>query len=144
MEELGIDLAAIASAAGLGGAGGSAALALAFAGAVKKFIIRTLTTAVFTGVGFYLLLTNMGFQIVPKEQAVAEAVEEEAQAGFPSIPGLPGGLEGILNNELDGAARPESMPRADAPVAAAEPQGAYVICAPWRACAKQTPVGDGQ
>lgn len=131
MEELGIDLAAVASAAGLGGAGGSAALAMAFAGAVKKFIIRTLTTAIFTGVGFYLLLTNMGFTIVPKEQAVSEAVSEEAAAGFPSIPGFPG-LEGILSNDLESGVRPESAPAA----VQAEPEGAYVICAPWRDCAK--------
>jgi len=137
MEELGIDLSAIAAAAGLGGAGGSAALAMAFAGAVKKFIIRTLTTALFTGAGFYLLLTNMGFQIVPKEQAVAEAVEEEAEAGFPSLPDLQRGIEGILNPGLDGGVRPESMPSADVEVTPAEPEGAYVICAPWRACARQ-------
>ncbi|MEM7767422.1 MAG: hypothetical protein AAF253_08040 [Pseudomonadota bacterium] len=135
MEELGIDLAAIASAAGLGGAGGSAALAMGFAGAVKKFIIRTLTTAVFTGVGFYLLLTNMGFQIVPAEQAVAEAVEDEAEAGFPSLPDLQRGIEGILNNELDGAVRPESMASPEAAVQPREPEGAYMICAPWRKCA---------
>ncbi|MEL6284653.1 MAG: hypothetical protein AAFQ18_00450 [Pseudomonadota bacterium] len=132
MEELGIDLAAVASAAGLGGAGGSAALAMAFAGAVKKFIIRTLTTALFTGIGFYLLLTNMGFQIVPKEQAVAETVAETRSA-FPDIRDL-GDLEGILNPSLDGAVQPESAP-AGAPTSPAASEGAYVICAPWRKCA---------
>ncbi len=61
------DLAGIASAAGLGGGATSAAAVVAFRGMVMKFIVRIVTTAAFTGVGFLVLLNQLGFEIVPKE-----------------------------------------------------------------------------
>lgn len=63
----GVDLAAIASAAGLGGGASSAAVALMFRGVLLRFFMRTLLTAGFTGVGFLLLLNYLGFQIVPRD-----------------------------------------------------------------------------
>ncbi|ACT60671.1 hypothetical protein Hbal_3003 [Hirschia baltica ATCC 49814] len=61
------DLAGIASAAGLGGGATSAAAVVAFRGMVMKFIVRIVTTAAFTGIGFLVLLNQLGFEIVPKE-----------------------------------------------------------------------------
>lgn len=68
----GIDLAALASGAGLFGGGASAILVAFFHGVVKRFIIRTLATAVLTGVGFLFLLDFLGFQIVPPEDLNAQ------------------------------------------------------------------------
>lgn len=62
------DLAGIASAAGLGGGAASAAAVVAFRGMVMKFVVRILTTAAFTGAGFLLLLNQLGFEIVPKDE----------------------------------------------------------------------------
>lgn len=62
------DLAGIASAAGLGGGATSAAAVVAFRGMVMKFFVRIITTAAFTGAGFLLLLNQLGFVIVPKEE----------------------------------------------------------------------------
>ena len=61
----GFDLAAVASGAGLFGGGASAALAWMVSGAIMKFILRTVLTAVLTGGGFLFLLHYLGFQIVP-------------------------------------------------------------------------------
>lgn len=65
------DLAAVASGAGLAGGGGAAVLAWTIKGAIMRFIIRTLVTAVLTGVGFYFLLGFLGFQIVPSDEVAA-------------------------------------------------------------------------
>ena len=65
------DLAAIASGAGLAGGGGAAAIAWTIKGAIVRFIIRTLATAVITGIGFYFLLGALGFQIVPEDEIAA-------------------------------------------------------------------------
>lgn len=63
----GFDLAAIASGAGLFGGGASAALAWMVSGAIMKFFLRTILTAVLTGGGFLFMLHYLGFQIVPPE-----------------------------------------------------------------------------
>lgn len=68
------DLAAIASAAGLGGGVSSAAVALAFRGFIMRFLVRTVMTAVLTGAGFLVLLHTLGFQIVPKDEMAAASV----------------------------------------------------------------------
>ena len=65
------DLAAIASGAGLAGGGGAAAIAWTIKGAIVRFIIRTLATAIITGIGFYFLLGALGFQIVPEDEVAA-------------------------------------------------------------------------
>ena len=65
------DLAAVASGAGLAGGGGAAVVAWTIKGAIVRFIVRTLATAVITGIGFYFLLGALGFQIVPEEEAAA-------------------------------------------------------------------------
>ena len=65
------DLAAVASGAGLAGGGGAAILAWTVKGAIVRFIVRTLATAVITGIGFYFLLGALGFQIVPEDQVAA-------------------------------------------------------------------------
>lgn len=63
----GADLAAVASSAGLLGGGTSTLIALAIGGKILKFVIRTVLTALLTGVGFYFLLGWLGFKIVPAE-----------------------------------------------------------------------------
>lgn len=63
----GVDLAALASGAGLFGGGASTALAVMISGAIKRFLFRTFMTAVLTGVGFLFLLDFLGFEIVPPE-----------------------------------------------------------------------------
>ena len=68
----GIDLAAVASGAGLMGGGVSTAFVMMISGAFKRFIVRTLLTAVLTGVGFLFLLDYLGFEIVPPEAFRAE------------------------------------------------------------------------
>lgn len=63
----GTDLAAVASGAGLFGGGVSTLAALMISGTIQRFILRTLLTAVLTGVGFLFLLDYLGFEIVPPE-----------------------------------------------------------------------------
>lgn len=65
------DLAAVASGAGLAGGGGAAVVAWTIKGAIVRFIVRTLATAVITGIGFYFLLGALGFQIVPEDEVAA-------------------------------------------------------------------------
>ncbi len=67
------DLAAVASGAGLAGGAGSTAIALAFSGAIIRFIMRTLLTALLTGAGFIFLLDWLGFEIVAGEELAARA-----------------------------------------------------------------------
>ena len=40
-------------------------------GAIMRFIVRTLITALLTGIGFYILLGVLGFQIVPAEESAS-------------------------------------------------------------------------
>ena len=66
----GVDLAAIASAAGLGGGVVSTLAAVAFfKGVILRVITQLILTTVLTGVGFLVLLNVLGFEIVPREVA---------------------------------------------------------------------------
>lgn len=63
----GVDLAAVASGAGLFGGGASAVAGWMVSGAILRFVIRTVLTAVLTGGGFLFLLHYLGFQIIPPD-----------------------------------------------------------------------------
>lgn len=68
------DLAAIASAAGLGGgAVSSVAAVMVFKGVIMRIITQLILTTVLTGVGFVVLLNVLGFQIVPRDNLAAAA-----------------------------------------------------------------------
>lgn len=68
------DLAAIASAAGLGGGAVSSIAALmVFKGLIMRIITQLILTTVLTGVGFVVLLNVLGFQIVPREETAVAA-----------------------------------------------------------------------
>ena len=84
------DLAAVASGAGLAGGAGSTAIALAFSGAIVRFIMRTLLTALLTGVGFVFLLDWLGFEIVASEELAARAPIEDGRFGAESFTGPDG------------------------------------------------------
>lgn len=65
------DLAAVASAAGLGGGAISAiTAAIVFKGIIIRFLAQMLMTTALTGAGFLGLLYFLGFEIVPKDEAV--------------------------------------------------------------------------
>ncbi|WP_084417981.1 hypothetical protein [Henriciella litoralis] len=74
------DLSAVAGGAGLAGGGGAAVIAWLVRGAILRFIVRILFTAVLTGVGFYFLLGFLGFEIVPKEEVAATAPANRSAA----------------------------------------------------------------
>ena len=84
----GIDLAAVASGAGLFGGSASTALVMLVSGAFKRFVIRTLMTAILTGVGFLFLLDYLGFEIVPPEElrSVSPQISPYGQS-FDAAPG---------------------------------------------------------
>ncbi len=68
----GFDLAAVASAAGLGGSAVAAVgAAVVFKGLLLRILTQVIVTAILTGVGFLALLGFLGFEIVPKDQPVA-------------------------------------------------------------------------
>ena len=65
------DLAAVASAAGLGGGAVSAiAAGIVFKGLIMRFLAQMLMTTALTGAGFLALLHFLGFEIVPKDEAM--------------------------------------------------------------------------
>ncbi len=84
------DLAAVASGAGLAGGAGSTAIALAFSGAIVRFVMRTVLTALLTGVGFVFLLDWLGFEIVSSEELAARAPVEGGVFGAESFTGPDG------------------------------------------------------
>lgn len=63
-----VDLAALASGAGFFGGSASAIAVAFFRGAIVRFVIRTITTALLTGIGFLFLLDFLGFEIIPPEE----------------------------------------------------------------------------
>ena len=94
------DLAAVASGAGLAGGGGAAVVAWAVRGAVMRFIVRTVITAALTGIGFYVLLGALGFQIVPEDEVVTTpAARGMAQMDETSDTFLPQGASPELAGE---------------------------------------------
>ena len=77
------DLAAIASAAGLGGgAVSSVAAVMVFKGVIMRIITQLILTTVLTGVGFIVLLNVLGFQIVPRDNLAASAPPVMAGENF--------------------------------------------------------------
>jgi hypothetical protein len=102
MEQLfggGFDLAAVASAAGLGGSAIGAVGALVFfKGFVMRVLSQVVVTAALTGVGFLALLNVLGFQITPKPPvAAAEMVAPSGAENFSvqSVPTAPPPEEGV-------------------------------------------------
>jgi hypothetical protein len=78
----GLDLAAVAGMAGLGG---SAVAAIGsfifFKGLILRILTQVIVTAALTFVGFIALLNFLGFQIVPREEpSVAMAVPQGQQS----------------------------------------------------------------
>ena len=71
----GADLAAVASAAGVGGGALSVMVAFFFRGFLMKLLAQIITTAVMTGAGFLALLHFLGFEIVAKEGTIAEDIQ---------------------------------------------------------------------
>ncbi|MEP7209313.1 MAG: hypothetical protein ABI740_00620 [Alphaproteobacteria bacterium] len=71
----GFDLAAVASAAGLGGSAIATIGALIFfKGIVIRILTQIVVTAALTGIGFLTLLNTLGFEIVPKPAMAASAL----------------------------------------------------------------------
>lgn len=67
----GFDLAAVASAAGLGGSAVAAIGAMVFfKGLLLRILSQIIVTAALTGVGFLALLNVLGFEIVPRDAPV--------------------------------------------------------------------------
>lgn len=64
----GVDLAALASGAGFFGGSASAIAVAFFRGVIVRFIVRTIATALLTGLGFLFLLDFLGFEIIPPEE----------------------------------------------------------------------------
>ncbi|MDZ4761951.1 MAG: hypothetical protein SGJ21_12865 [Alphaproteobacteria bacterium] len=97
MFDQGFDLAAVASAAGLGGSaiGGVGAL-LFFKGFLMRILTSVIVTAVLTGIGFLALLNVLGFEIVPKEPTEAAIVSPQSADNFSveSAPAAPPATEG--------------------------------------------------
>lgn len=105
------DLAAVASGAGLLGGAAGTGIALIFSSTIVKVIVRTLITAVMTGLGFLALLHYLGFEIIPPEEL-----------------NLPSGAR-----DLGGVFTPQAMP--GEPVQQAEvelDERTYVIRSPFR------------
>ncbi|WP_084396736.1 hypothetical protein [Henriciella aquimarina] len=98
------DLAAVASGAGLAGGSGAAIVAWTIRGAIMRFIVRTLVTALITGIGFYFLLGALGFQIVPEEETAAPRPGGMAAMDESSDTFLPQGA----SPQLDGAPAEET------------------------------------
>lgn len=103
------DLSAVAAISGLvGGAGGTGLVAMFVTGAVIKFVLRTVLTAILTGIGFYFMLDFLGFQIVSKEEIASVSPVErtygEIQPSFsPSTASQPTpGEEKIKKAEEEG------------------------------------------
>ena len=77
------DLAAIASAAGLGGgAVSSVAAVMVFKGVIMRIITQLILTTVLTGVGFIVLLNVLGFQIVPRDDIAVAAPQSVVSENF--------------------------------------------------------------
>jgi hypothetical protein len=98
----GFDLAAVASAAGLGGSAVAAiGAAIFFKGLIMRILAQVVVTAALTFVGFIALLQVMGYAIVPKDETAAA----------PSVATRSG--DDIVRPQFDTAgATPEAVPAA--------------------------------
>ncbi len=110
------DLAAVASAAGLGGGAVSAiTAAIVFKGVIMRFLAQMLMTTALTGAGFLGLLYFLGFEIVPKDEAQA----------FGSMPsGVSDSFQAQSAPQSETARRIEEAEREGAPV--------YYVKSPFR------------
>jgi len=92
MEDLfggGVDLAAVASAAGLGGSAVSAIGAMIFfKGIIMRILTQIVVTAALTGVGFLALLNVLGFQITPKPEPAVASITVPGSDNF-SVQSVP-------------------------------------------------------
>lgn len=113
------DLAAVASGAGLFGGGASTVLVAAFSGAVKRFLIRIVTTAIITGVGFLVLLNYLGFEIVPPEELRDQFPFSQSTTSSPPVG----------SQSFDGGMVQEQASRSAAPQ---EQKRVYVMKSPFR------------
>jgi hypothetical protein len=105
----GFDLAAVASAAGLGGGVVSSVAAMMFfKGVILRVVTQLILTTILTGVGFIVLLNVLGFQIVPRDNVAAAP---------PVV--------------SDGLVAPQSMPSQSAE-APAEGEKVYYVKSPFR------------
>lgn len=85
----GVDLAAVASAAGLGGSAVSAIGAMVFfKGIIMRILTQIIVTAALTGVGFLALLNVLGFQITPKPEPVVASITVPGSDNF-SVQSVP-------------------------------------------------------
>lgn len=112
------DLAAVASAAGLGGGAVSAiTAAVVFKGIIMRFLAQMMMTMVLTGAGFLALLHFLGFEIVPKDDAQPF-----------------GSLSGVVQPQGEFGNTFEAQSSRSAEQAAAEEEGApiYYVKSPFR------------
>ncbi len=116
------DLAAVASAAGLGGGAISAVTAaIVFKGIIVRFLAQMLMTTALTGAGFLALLHFLGFEIVPKEDAQV----------FGALPGIVQPQGGVNDSFQAQSAPPSETARR---IEEAEREGApiYYVKSPFR------------
>jgi hypothetical protein len=79
----GMDLAAVASAAGLGGSAVAAITGfMFFKGIIMRILSQVIVTAILTGVGFVALLNVLGFQIVPRDEPAIAAAAPPGSDNF--------------------------------------------------------------
>ncbi len=113
------DLAAVASAAGLGGGAISAVTAaIVFKGIIMRFFAQMLMTTALTGAGFLALLHFLGFEIVPKDEAMP----------FGSLSGVVEPQSGA-SDSFQAQSAPSGQP---APAAEREGAPIYYVKSPFR------------
>lgn len=79
----GMDLAAVASAAGLGGSAVAAITGfMFFKGIIMRILSQVIVTAILTGVGFVALLNVLGFEIVPRDEPAIAAAAPPGSDNF--------------------------------------------------------------
>lgn len=109
------DLAAVASAAGLGGGAVSAlTAAIVFKGLIVRFFAQMLMTTALTGAGFLALLHFLGFEIVPRDDVQP----------FSAIPGMSDSFQAQSAPQNEATRRAAEAEREGAPI--------YYVKSPFR------------